>query len=73
MRAHPLLAGLLAPAAIAGALAFTAASPEPAQAKAPTLIHTYWAKSVQCVPSAGNTVRARRSTSGCASSTTTAS
>ena len=35
MRAHPLLAGLLAPAAIAGALAFTAASPEPAQAKAP--------------------------------------
>ncbi len=59
MRAHPLLAGLLAPAAIAGALAFTAASPEPAQAKAPTLIHTYWTKSVQCVPSAGNTVRAR--------------
>ncbi len=58
MRAHPLLAGLLAPAAIAGALAFTAASPEPAQAKAPTLIHTYRVNSVQCVPS-GNNVRAK--------------
>lgn len=59
MRAHPLLAGLLAPAAIAGALAFTAASPEPAQAKAPTLIHSYGVESVSCVPAAGGTVRAK--------------
>jgi hypothetical protein len=56
-RRRILAAGALA-AAAAGALAFTAASPEPAQAKAPTLIHTYRANSVQCVP-AGNNVRAK--------------
>ena len=56
-RRRILAAGALA-AAVAGALAFTAASPEPAQAKAPTLIHTYRANSVQCIP-AGNNVRAK--------------
>ncbi len=58
MHAHRLLAGVLAPVAIAGALAVTAGSPEPAQAKAPTLIATYNVQPAKCIPGPGGTVRA---------------
>lgn len=58
MHAHRLLAGVLAPAAIAGAVAATAAFPEPAQAKAPTLIATHKIQPATCIPGPGGTVRA---------------
>jgi hypothetical protein len=59
MHAHRLLAGVLAPAAIAGALAVAAAAPEPAQAKAPALIHTYRVEKATCVIGPGHTSHAR--------------
>jgi hypothetical protein len=59
MHAHRLLAGVLASAAIAGALAFTAASAESAQAKAPALITAHNVQSARCMRGARGTVRAQ--------------
>ena len=60
MHAHRLMAGVLASAAaIGGALAFTGASVEPAQAKAPALIATYNVQPAKCIPGPSGTVRAQ--------------
>ena len=58
MHAHRLPAAVLASAAITGALALTAASAEPAQAKAPTLIATHNIQPAKCIPGPSDTVRA---------------